>query len=390
MTRVYVNNVFILLLITSTLIFVDINRMVVVTHFKISHATAMDVGGASHQADCNTQIVILYWKSVRRGIHGGFGGNFDFSDCPFQCVMTTNKSMLNQSDVVVMNYQMNKDIPQHRKPHQKWVFYAYESPLNTLFPEERRMMFNESFTYKRSSNIPNIQYEFRERDKERDPFDMSSVSVRNPYGHRKKVAAMVVSHHCTAYSKRGEVIGLLQQHVNVDVYGDCGHLKCNSSRGQSQINTFAANACFQFIRENYLFYLAFENALCEDYVTEKLFRAIDLGMVPVVYGGLSSTDYSDVLPAHSYINIEDYNSPTQIAQTLQFLSDNPSEYMRYFEWKKNYVFQYKTMEIEICNMCGYFHRTRNDPPKVIDGGAFFASDTNCREPMLWQKYLNVT
>lgn len=59
----------------------------------------------------------------------------------------------------------------------------------------------------------------------------------------------------------------LQKYVSVDVYGSCGPLKC----GQ----TFLDTHCYQqVLAPNYKFYLAFENSLCQDYITEKVRKLI--------------------------------------------------------------------------------------------------------------------
>ena len=34
------------------------------------------------------------------------------------------------------------------------------------------------------------------------------------------------------------------------------------------------------------FYLAFENSHCQDYITEKFWRALDKGIVPIVMGNI--------------------------------------------------------------------------------------------------------
>ena len=46
--------------------------------------------------------------------------------------------------------------------------------------------------------------------------------------------------------------------------------------------------------KDYKFYLAFENSLCQDYITEKFFQAANAGVVPIVYGGISNLDYEEV------------------------------------------------------------------------------------------------
>ena len=53
----------------------------------------------------------------------------------------------------------------------------------------------------------------------------------------------------------------LQNYMPVDIYGDCGTHKCPDDM-----------SCFQYISDNYKFYISFENSLCTDYVTEKFFQ----------------------------------------------------------------------------------------------------------------------
>ena len=51
----------------------------------------------------------------------------------------------------------------------------------------------------------------------------------------------------------------------VDVYGKCGKFSC------SRADT---DECYHMLEQKYKFYLAFENSLCKDYVTEKLFNIL--------------------------------------------------------------------------------------------------------------------
>ena len=53
----------------------------------------------------------------------------------------------------------------------------------------------------------------------------------------------------------------------------------------------------------YKFYLAFENALCPDYVTEKFFRTLKLPVVPVVMGG---DNYKNLVPPGSFIDVNNF------------------------------------------------------------------------------------
>ena len=53
--------------------------------------------------------------------------------------------------------------------------------------------------------------------------------------------------------------------------------------------------------------------MCPDYVTEKMFEALQHDIVPVVLGG---ADYAATFPAHSFINMRDFSSMADLAQYL--------------------------------------------------------------------------
>ena len=98
---------------------------------------------------------------------------------------------------------------------------------------------------------------------------------------------------------------------------------------------------------NYKFYLAAENSLCPDYVTEKFYRGFLNDVVPVVYGG---ADYSHYAPTHSYINIADFKSPKALADYLLMLDNNDALYKKYFEWKKYFEVINRPLN-GWCNLC---------------------------------------
>ena len=61
----------------------------------------------------------------------------------------------------------------------------------------------------------------------------------------------------------------LQNYISVDVFGKCGPLKCEDGMD-----------CFVNLAKSYKFYLAFENSLCSEYVTEKFWRTLRLPLLP--------------------------------------------------------------------------------------------------------------
>ena len=117
------------------------------------------------------------------------------------------------------------------------------------------------------------------------PTSSELVAKVRALGHRKPVAWLVSN--CHTSSQREKYVSELQKHVPVDIFGRCGKpLKCTVGRDE----------CFKEIEEQYQFYLSFENSLCKDYATEKLYRALASILVPVVMGG---ANYSRIVPPRS-------------------------------------------------------------------------------------------
>ncbi|ELU17009.1 hypothetical protein CAPTEDRAFT_79000, partial [Capitella teleta] len=77
------------------------------------------------------------------------------------------------------------------------------------------------------------------------------------------------------------------------------------------------------VGEKYKFYLSFENALCREYMTEKLHGIIGVNVIPIVMG---SVDYANMLPKGTYIDVRDYKSPKQLAAYLHEIDTDDEAY----------------------------------------------------------------
>jgi hypothetical protein len=64
----------------------------------------------------------------------------------------------------------------------------------------------------------------------------------------------------------------MTKYITIDIYGGCGPLKCIRGGNQN---------CDKLL-DDYKFYIAAENSICPDYITEKFYRALEMGVVPVV------------------------------------------------------------------------------------------------------------
>ena len=120
---------------------------------------------------------------------------------------------------------------------------------------------------------------------------------------KNRTAAWFVS-HCATQARRELYTKKLQKHVDVDVYGKCGKLKCPRDNEEK---------CFRDMEQNYKFYLSFENSVCEDYVTEKFFNILQYNVIPVTYNGARM---AEIAPPHSYIDTMDFKTVSQLAVYL--------------------------------------------------------------------------
>jgi len=150
--------------------------------------------------------------------------------------------------------------------------------------------------------------------------------------------------NCDMPSKRHLIVRELSKYIQIDIYGDCGNFKCPTDRP----NLNRGTDCRTSIASEYKFYLAFENNICEDYVTEKFFRTLKTQMVPIVYGG---ANYSEIAPKNSYISVTDFNSIKDLADYLIYLDKNPAEYLKYFEWRKHYWVEQFQYVSQLCALC---------------------------------------
>ena len=126
--------------------------------------------------------------------------------------------------------------------------------------------FNWTMTYRWDSDLvspygyikPTGNVLLHPNDEQMESYLTSRPLVNYAEG-KTKIAAWFVS-NCASQSKRMEMVRELQKYIDVDVYGDCGTMKCPRKREED---------CRQMAAKTYKFYLSLENSLCLDYVTEK-------------------------------------------------------------------------------------------------------------------------
>lgn len=258
----------------------------------------------------NDLIYILLWTTsdiapfrfLRMGQE-----SFVSRKCVYQnCFITNNRILFDdvrKFDVVmfnVMNLGLNvQALPSKRSVHQRYVFVALYPAGYYQISGGFNGFFNLTWTYKLSSDVRfthvtvrNNHGKFIGPKMDMHWIDVNTMKQTSRYVtyklRNKKTAAMWIVSNCFAKSNRHSFVKALQRELakynhKLDIFGKCGNMNCP--------NDDRLDECFALIESDYYFYLAFENSLSEDYVTEKVCHALEHFAVPVVFGGANYTRY---------------------------------------------------------------------------------------------------
>ncbi|XP_012282083.1 alpha-(1,3)-fucosyltransferase C [Orussus abietinus] len=311
---------------------------------------------------------ILFWTKMFSSRNFYMGEGDLFKGCPVSaCWGTDDKNHQPVEDFDALLFHgpdmTSVPIPKTRSPKQVYIFLDMETPLSQKIRKIKVFedLFNWTVTYRRDSDLmrpygifrmvsgnhvmpPHIPAQWQDVSKDKVPED-----AKIAFSGKTKLAAWFVS-NCATSSKREDLAKELKNFMDVDIYGRCGTLEC--SRDNS-------SACQRMLDKDYFFYFAFENSLCPDYVTEKVFNAMQVNVVPVVYGG---ADYPSILPPGSFVDVQDFQSPKELAEFLKALAKDSKRYLDYFRWKARYKVDLNAMNFN-CELCKALHENRK--PQVV-------------------------
>ncbi|XP_071084330.1 alpha-(1,3)-fucosyltransferase C-like [Haliotis cracherodii] len=256
------------------------------------------------------------------------------------CLLSENRSMIAEADAVLFNGRSITPTPPTRTPGQVWIIFAWESPahlahtMTTMQTLKWRRVFNWTMTYRTDSDLFAPVGMFVPTLKLPSYHDLLNIVQR-----KTKAVAWFVS-HCKTVSRRMAYVERLKKIIDVDVFGRCGPEECLKSRPE----------CLNMLNHTYMFYLSFENSLCKDYITEKLYKTFNVPCVPIVRGG---ADYKHLVPNGTYINAADFSNPESLGWHLKGLMSNTSAYMDILMRKEQYrVFgSNRGKQMAFCELC---------------------------------------
>nr|XP_054771691.1 uncharacterized protein LOC129279616 [Lytechinus pictus] len=257
-----------------------------------------------------------------------------FVECPgYRCDValrpTADERFLARSDAVLINlvpqelrYKMPKLSERLMKILPKRVkvfFYAMECPLmmthwdNTI----KDIQYHYTMTYHSDSDVyfPYGKYV---------PGMPTDTEMINYAENKTSLVVWTASNCNNTFWPRLEWVRNLEKLLDFDTFGRCGKLTCLPP---------LSPICTQQ-QKIYKFYLALENAPCDEYVSEKVWvNSLMSGLVPIVYGGKRES-YERLLPPNSFVHLSDFASQEELVDYLKMIDKNDNLYNEFFAWRR--------------------------------------------------------
>lgn len=275
-----------------------------------------------------------------------------------------------------------------------WGALLEETPIYCIecMHEKVIKQFNYSSTFSRYSDVPfTLRY----------IVSLNNITSKMHFVETRKKNALLnvispilyLQTHCRTTTERDIYVLELMKHQSIDSYGKCiNNKKLSIELTDDYIFHLNSIKQLSFIAR-YKFIIAIENAVCEDYVTEKLWRAIHLGVVPIYLGSPSVRDW---LPNEkSAILLQDYPTPKLLSDHINDLLANDALYEEYLEHKTKGIISNKylieatkarpyqtslsnVMDEFSCFLCNKLHESKIRPlsPRAINRSHF-----NCPLPI---------
>ncbi|XP_053498464.1 4-galactosyl-N-acetylglucosaminide 3-alpha-L-fucosyltransferase 9-like [Ictalurus furcatus] len=286
--------------------------------------------------DRDTVILIWSWP---------FGFIFKAESCSPQfgikgCHFTDDRSQYHKAHGVMFHHKdIGDDLPNllnmPRPHHQRWVWMNMESPDNSQRWAGLDGLFNLTANYQRDSDVWVPYGRIREASEQDKPFEIPP---------KDKLVCWIVSNWNPNF-RRVKYFNELSKHINIWAYG-------------RHFNRYFSDDDYVATMSSCKFYLAFENSDHKDYFTEKLFNPMKFGTVPVVLGP-PRENYEEFIPAESFIHVDDFKSPQELAEHLTLLDQNQEAYEQYFTWRQHFNVEGLIFGLEhACHICDHVRKQK--------------------------------
>ncbi|KAI6213036.1 Alpha-(1,3)-fucosyltransferase C [Aphelenchoides besseyi] len=324
--------------------------------------------------------VILYWnKYFVKEFQRFIPDSATAFDCPFKCLHTSNRSAEDVAELRVFHERhVNvEDLPSD-SPRAYNLLFTLEPPYLTYSKYGDQKLppdyFHHFASYRTSTSIYYPYDQFVSLDESTTDDDQWTKAQIEEKLKLKKIPVLIAMSNCNSDAKRHVYVRELQKHIEITRVGACdGTIHCTKDPPGHALRKDME--CMQHLNEAHYFYLAFENSVCPELLTEKFWRLRQL-IVPIV---LTRSVIPQHIPNDTFIAANDFESSFALAAYLKWLIGNPKEYQKYFEWTKRFR-RTPLTEAEInvgCQLCKLAYENRDQQPTAIPNYKEYWSAKDC-------------
>lgn len=289
----------------------------------------------------NLTLLLWHWPF---GVSYSLEGNVCWSKFGIPgCFLEDNRTLFSEADVVVFHHhelwtgrsKLPLDLP--RPPRQKWLWLSLEPPINNRNLRDYNGLFNWTMSYRRDADVF-MPYGKLVPKKSNDSYLIPQK--------RNCLVGWVVSKY-KDHLKRSMVYQELKHYIPAELIKVYGHWNKRPLSDKALLSTISQCS----------FYLAFENSVYRDYVTEKLWRnSLQAGSVPVVLGP-PKANYELMVPPEAFIHVDDFTSVKELAAFLKQVASDRQSYESYFKWHNTHeVKLYTDWRERVCTVCAHYHK----------------------------------
>ena len=242
------------------------------------------------------------------------------ASCRNCCEFTADRRRFYEASAVVFHIPTFEGIGSPRKrPGQLWVAWSMESAVNYPLLDDQAFMknFDVRMTYEQSADVW-CPYLPSEREFEK--------ALAKPKA-TKSASASTVMLQSTDFDRSGRnaFARELMDYLKIDSFGAFLNNRQFETPDRGRETKLSLIA-------NYKFCIGFENAIAEDYVTEKFFDPLLSGSVPV-YRGAPNVDAFAPGPK-AFVNVFGFTGARELAEYLNYLDNDDEAYRDHLAWRE--------------------------------------------------------
>ena len=316
---------------------------------------------------------VLYYNPFPFLRKRGIKGLSYLEDCEEKnCKLTFDRKDLSIADAVIYDFWLLGALPNYTRPkNQVWIHNQLEAKVPYKKQIKMSNNVNWTMTFSRHSDIHlpygMIKPKTKQRQVKRDYLEIAKS---------KSLDAIWVVSHCHTASKREAYANILKKYIDIDILGACGRKwKCGKRYNHD------LQDCFAILNSTYRYYLAFENTLCTDYITEKFFENYDYDILQVVRGGDPNTRPINI-SKQAYISSSDFKDAHALGKYLKNLSQDTELYANKLKIKDEYrLIHYRELfNKSLCEICKRLHNLKEYHSVYKNMTEWFTTYQPCFKP----------